>query len=87
MRRAPELPNVTGSHWNGLVEAAGTPRPVIEQSNAEVSAILARPEVVHDFDEQGMISAGGSPESFGAFMRAEAERWARLVKRASILEE
>lgn len=87
MRRAPELPNVTGSQRNGLVGPADTPRPVIERLNAEVPAILALPEAVHSCDAQGMTSGGGSPESFGAVMRAEAERWARPVERADILEE
>lgn len=90
--RAPDVPTmgevglagVIGSQWNGLVVPAGTPRPVVERLNREISAILALPEVARYFDEQGMNPEGGSPEAFGAFLKAESDRWADIVKRANV---
>ena len=64
-----------------------TPAPVIATLHAAVQEALRDPEVLRQFAVQGLEPLPGGGEEFGAFMRAEAVRWARLVKAAGIASE
>lgn len=77
-------PAVIGSQWNGIVAPAATPTPIVDRLNREVRAILELPEIGEQFKLQGMVASGGTPEAFGAFIKAEASRWAAVVARANI---
>lgn len=81
------FPIVTGSAWNGVVAPAGTPREIIVKLNAEFAKILAAPDIKERFTGLGMEAVGGTPESFAAFLRAETEKWAKVVKAANIKAE
>jgi tripartite-type tricarboxylate transporter receptor subunit TctC len=72
------------SLWYGLVAPAGTPAPVIARLNAELTKILAAPELRDTFAKQGADAAGGSPDEFAAFMREEHARWGVVVREAGI---
>lgn len=67
----------------GLVAPAGTPREIVARLNAEVQKGISselRPRLL----ELGLDIAGGSPAQFGAFMREESAKYARIVKAANI---
>jgi tripartite-type tricarboxylate transporter receptor subunit TctC len=67
--------------WFALVAPAGTPEPLVRKVNADVNAVLARPEVLNRLLELGAINEGpGSPEQLAQFLRDERVRWAKLVK-------
>ncbi|SFM54071.1 tripartite tricarboxylate transporter substrate binding protein [Variovorax sp. OV329] len=74
--------------WNGLFAPAGTSADIVNRVNRDLEAILQQPEVA-----QRMQVLGSQPEprmsvpEFEAFMRAERERWARLVKQLDIQPE
>ena len=70
--------------WNGVLVAAGTPRPVIARLNAEINAILKQPEVVQKMNAQGFNLIGGTPEDFAALIKAEGDRWGAVIRRANI---
>jgi tripartite-type tricarboxylate transporter receptor subunit TctC len=95
---APELPSVKEAGldmslrtWYGLFAPTGTPREIVQRLNAEVGKLLADP----GFREKFMTSvgleyaapAGGPPEAFAAFLKADRELYARLVKTAGITPE
>ncbi len=88
----PDLPTIAESGyptfdalaWNGVVVPAGTPAPVIARLNAEINAILKLPDVVTRMHAAGFDLVGGTPEQFGALMKAEAEKWAPVIKSANI---
>ncbi|HWI80385.1 tripartite tricarboxylate transporter substrate binding protein [Ramlibacter sp.] len=65
--------------WYGILAPKGTPRPVVERLNGELTGILSLPEVKTAFETQGMVPAHSTPEQFGALMTADAERWAALI--------
>jgi tripartite-type tricarboxylate transporter receptor subunit TctC len=72
---------VTG--WYGLVAPAGTPRPAIDHVNASVAAALKHPEVLKTLGTFGLEPArANSPEQFGEYLRAEIDKWARVVKQS-----
>ena len=90
-QRAPALPNVPtiaesglpgfeASAWFGIVAPAGTPPAIVNRINADVNQWLRTPEAKDKLLAQGAIADGGSPEQFAAHIRAETEKWAKVVK-------
>ncbi len=85
---APQLPTVAASglpgfevlQWFGLLAPSGTPREIVARVNADVGKALQQPDVQEKLRGLGMQIVGGPPEQFGSFMRAEAGKWAKIVK-------
>jgi tripartite-type tricarboxylate transporter receptor subunit TctC len=75
-------PRVAGSVWYGLMAPAGTPKKIIAMLNAESNRILATQEVKDRMAGAGIDAAGGTPEEFGNFIRAELAKWGPVVKAA-----
>ncbi len=70
--------------WYGLFAPAGTPAAVIEKINVGFNTLLKQPDVQEALAKQGMNVAGGTPEQFGSMVKAELERWRRVVDTAKI---
>ena len=92
----PELPTIAEAGvpgfeynaWNGAFAPKGTSRAIIRTVHAAVQKALADNDVKRQYAEQGLPTQGSdSPEQFAAFMRADYERIARLVKIAGIKPE
>lgn len=74
--------------WHGVFAPAGTPAEVVTRINRELDRILRTPEVVERMLAMGSIAEGtGSPQAVGAFVNAEHERWAKIVKSLDIVAE
>jgi tripartite-type tricarboxylate transporter receptor subunit TctC len=67
--------------WNGILVAAGTPRPIIGRLNTEINAILRDPAVKTALNAQGFELVGGTPEDFGNLIRSESDKWAPIIKK------
>ena len=88
----PNLPLVKASlpgyeiegSWEGLLAPAKTPPDIIARLNAEVRAILKIPSVRQSIVKVGYEPTDMSPEEFGVFMHAEAQRYAEAVRAAKI---
>jgi tripartite-type tricarboxylate transporter receptor subunit TctC len=90
--RSPALPDVptmteaTGikdfdaSSWFGLFAPAGTPKTIVDRIQADVAKSLTLPAVRERFIGQGADPGGSTPEQFTIFIRAETDKWARVVK-------
>ena len=70
--------------WFGLVAPAGTPSDIVQRLNAESNKALAMPAVRQALANQGFEIGGGSPQEFGQFMRAEIDKWTKVVNGAGI---
>ena len=81
------LPGYGASGWYGFLAPAATPRPVITRLSAEIAQALRHPEVVERLSGQGAEPVGSTPEEFGAFIRSEIDKWAKLVKAANMKVE
>jgi tripartite-type tricarboxylate transporter receptor subunit TctC len=97
-KRSPQMPEVPSmveagladfelTSWYGLLAPAGTPPEIIAKINADVVAALASAEIQKSFATQGLDMAGGSPQAFGEFIRAEAVKFARIAKAGNIHAE
>jgi tripartite-type tricarboxylate transporter receptor subunit TctC len=78
------LPGVEASVWNGFLVPSGTPKPVIEKLNQELSRTFDATDVRQQIAESGSQIVGGRPEQFGAFIRQEIAKWGKVIKGAGI---
>jgi tripartite-type tricarboxylate transporter receptor subunit TctC len=78
------LPGFEVLGWNGLLAPAATPRPIIDRLNREVVGILNEPEVREQLARHGADPAPTTPDQFGAIIRADIAKWARVVREAGI---
>ena len=84
----PELPTVAEAgvpgfevnNWYGLVAPAKTPRAIIDRLNAEVTRVLNSADVKSTLYGQGLDPAPGTPERFGAYIRSERIKWAKVIR-------
>jgi len=91
----PDLPTISESglagfdanNWYGLVVPAKTPRAIIDQLNAEVTKVLNMPDVKTTLFNQGLDPAPGTPEQFGAYIRSERAKWAKVIKESGAKPE
>ncbi len=89
---APEVPTIAESGvpgydhgpWNGFLAPAKTPRAVIARLNEETARILHQPETKAIFLSEGAEPIGNKPEEFGAIIRDETAKWAKVIKAAGI---
>src|SRR5208337_4449980 len=90
-RRAAALPNVptfveegvqgmeiTG--WQGVFAPAETPSDIIAKLSAALAKIQAMPEVRREAEDVGFTAENGTPEEFATFIKAEYERWGRVIE-------
>jgi tripartite-type tricarboxylate transporter receptor subunit TctC len=68
------------STWHGILVPAGTPRDIVQKLSGDIVKILAQPDVREKLLGQGLEPVGGTPEQFGAFIKAEIAKWAKVVK-------
>jgi len=66
--------------WYGFFAPAKTPKDIITKLNTEALKIMKQPEWQKILAETGSENVGESPEQFGEFMKAEAAKWAKVVK-------
>ena len=89
--RSPVLPNVpTVSEagvpgyeaviWLGLMAPAGTPRAVVDRLNNEVRRIVTTPEMKTAWEKQGAVALVMTPDEFDRYLRADIEKWSRIVR-------
>lgn len=94
-KAAPELPTVaeTGlkgfavSNWYGVQVPARTPRNIVERLHAEIVKALPQPEVGARLAADGAESVGSSPQQFAAHIKAERDKWAKVIKETGIKSE
>jgi tripartite-type tricarboxylate transporter receptor subunit TctC len=89
---APDVPTIAESGvpgydhgpWNGFLAPAKTPRVVIARLNEEVVRILHTPETRAVFTNEGAEPVGNKPEEFGAIIKDETAKWAKVIRAAGI---
>jgi tripartite-type tricarboxylate transporter receptor subunit TctC len=81
------LPGYEIGLWAGLLAPAGTPRDVIARLHAESIRVLAFPDVRERLDAAALTPIGTTPEQFGAYIRREVEKWAKVVKASGVRAE
>ncbi len=79
--------NTDAANWYALLAPAKTPKAVIDKLNKAVDAALADP-VLHDkLVKTGATPVGGTPEALGTFMKAQYDKWGRVIQANGIKME
>jgi tripartite-type tricarboxylate transporter receptor subunit TctC len=80
-------PNTDASNWYALLAPAKTPPTVIARLNKAVNDALNDPAVHDKLVKTGATPVGGTPESLGAFMKTEYDKWGKVVAANGIKEQ
>jgi len=94
-QRSPALPQVPtmiesgfkdfeAYNYFGLLATPGTPPAIIKKLHEAVIKAVASPDVVAEFEKQGMRPVGGTPEEFAKMLAEDLERWTQVMKQAGI---
>ena len=79
------VPGYESLSWSGFALPAGAPREVVQRLNRETNAILGAADMKQKLAEQGADAIGGPPEAFAAHVRAERDKWSKLVRERNIV--
>ncbi len=71
-------------NWWGVLYPAGTPRHIVDKLNADTVKALADPDVKKRFADLGVEAVSSTPAEFAAFIRAEMDKYAKLIREAGI---
>jgi len=95
LKRSPQIPDVPTvaesgypgfevTVWYGVCTQSGVARPIIAKLNATLLKTLRMPEVVQRLAQSSIDAEPGTPDDFAAFIKAESERWKKVVADAHI---
>jgi tripartite-type tricarboxylate transporter receptor subunit TctC len=78
------VPGYETGTWSAILAPARTPRAIVAKLNSEVDRLLGQEDVRQRLGSLGVDAAGGSPEEFGTYLRAEIAKWSRLIKQTGV---
>jgi tripartite-type tricarboxylate transporter receptor subunit TctC len=78
------LPGYSVTNWIGIFAPAGTPRDIVQKLNGEIVRTMQAPDIQKRLLNEGAKFTPLTPEQYGAFVKAEIAKWARVVKEAGI---
>ncbi len=81
------LPGFESLNWNGIVGPAGLPAAVVQRLHRDIVRAVNQPDVKEKVGAQGNFVIGNAPREFADYIRAESEKWVRVVKQAKITLE
>ena len=72
------------STWYAVWAVRGTPQPIVDRMYAEIVKVMQMPDIQEIWASQGADAGGMPPAEFGAFVKSEIDKWAKVVKDAGI---
>ncbi|SEJ78623.1 tripartite tricarboxylate transporter substrate binding protein [Achromobacter sp. NFACC18-2] len=70
------------SLWSGVLAPAGTPRPIIDRLNADIKSVMTSPQMVERMAGYGIQTTHSTPEEFSERIRADTQKWARIIEQS-----
>jgi tripartite-type tricarboxylate transporter receptor subunit TctC len=74
------VPGYEAELWFGIIAPAGMPEPIVNRLNSEITRFIKSDVMTKRLAAQGARAIGSSREEFAAFMRAEQEKWGKVLK-------
>jgi tripartite-type tricarboxylate transporter receptor subunit TctC len=74
------LPDFIVDGWYGILAPAGTPPAIVSKMSTDIARVMQMPDARERIMGSGYDIIGSTPEQFGAHLRREVERWAKVVK-------
>ena len=81
------FPDLVVTSWQAVAAPAKTPRDVVKKLSDATVRALRSPDIRERMTQIGFDVVAGTPEEFGQFMKAEVERWKKVVQRGGIQPE
>jgi tripartite-type tricarboxylate transporter receptor subunit TctC len=81
---AETLPGFESAAWFAIVAPPKTPQAVVDKINADVNEALRQGDIVARLAQLSAEPIGGTPQATAAYMRAEIERWHKVIKAANV---
>ena len=78
------VPGFNATLWVGFMVPAGTPQPIVDKLNREITKILARPDVKEAWEKTGATPVVMTQQEFKAFMDSQVAKWANVIKANNI---
>jgi tripartite-type tricarboxylate transporter receptor subunit TctC len=78
------VPGYEATIWLGVMAPAGTPKPIIDRLNAEITKVTGRAEVKESWGKQGATALSMTPEQFDKYLRDDIAKWAKVIAQAGI---
>ena len=78
------LPGYRAEAFQGMVAPAGVPQAIVSKISAEVARIVRSPDVAQRFQLDGAEPVGSTPKEFAAFLKAEMQKWSKVIQEAGI---
>ena len=78
------VPGYETTIWLGFMAPKGTPQEIVDRLNAEITKIIAKPSIKEAFAKQGAVPMTMTPDAFGAFLKGDIDKWAKLIDKAGI---
>ena len=78
------VPGFEVLNWQGIVVPKKTPETIVQKLNRALLTTLKSPDMITALAAQGLDAAGGAPEQFGALIKSEIEKYAKVAKQAKI---
>jgi tripartite-type tricarboxylate transporter receptor subunit TctC len=78
------VPGYEATIWLGVMAPAGTPKPIIDRLNAEITKVTGRAEVKEAWGKQGATALSMTPEQFEQYLRDDIAKWAKVIAQAGI---
>jgi tripartite-type tricarboxylate transporter receptor subunit TctC len=77
-------PGYESSNWHGFAVPAKTPKDIVGILHAAAMTVLKRPDVQKRMQDVGFTPAGEAPEQFAEFLKADIEKWRKVVRQSGI---
>ena len=74
------LKGFDGEQWYGIMGPAGMPPVLVKQLNEALNKVLTQPDFKDKLAGEAVALVPMSPEAFGAYVKADIERWAKVAK-------
>jgi len=81
------FPSVQATGWQGVMVRAGTPKDIVARINAQVNKIMAVPDMKSKIVEQGFIPVTMGVADTEKFVKADVERWGKIIRDGNIQPE
>ena len=78
------VPGYEATIWLGIMAPAGTPKDVVDKLNTEINKVLSKPATKEAWAQQGAIPIIMSPTEFDKYLRADIDKWAKVIDAAGI---
>ena len=79
-----DAPGLVALNWWGVLFPANTPKQLVARLNADTVKALADPDVKKKFADLGVVAVSSTPEQFTKFIKAESDKYSKLIKDANI---